>query len=625
MSTNERLAQQLEEIAAMMEVLGEDGFRVNAHARAARAISAMSGDVAALAKDRKKLLEVEGIGPKLADKIIEFCEKGSIGEYAALRERVPQGVLHVLALNGVGPKTASAMWKTLGIDSLVKLKAAMDDGSLLTLPRMGEKAVEKIRGALALAAQGEGRTWIGKAWPIAMALVEHLRSVRGVARVEAAGSLRRGRETVADIDIVVAMQEGQDGGGVMERVVSWGGVAQVVVRGNTKTSVRVRMDGDMDRWGKGDSEVTSDAVSGGSSGPTMQCDVRVVPRSSFGAALQYFTGSKEHNVRVRGMAQQRGLTLNEWGLFAEKEWEAFRAKKFKDDVLGHAAMLAAMPKGTAGESEESIYRELGLVCPPGEMREDRGEVGLEALPDLVTLESVVSELHTHTTASDGSMSIEELARRGYSRGFHTIAVTDHSQSSTIAGGLRPDRLRAHIKAVREVHQKLHAELGISVLAGSEVDILADGSLDYGDDLLSELDVVVASPHAALTQDATTATKRLLRAIAHPLVRVLGHPTGRLILRRQGLEPAMGEIIAAAKEHRVALEINAHWMRLDLRDTHVRATVEAGGLIAINCDVHVGEDFDNLRFGVMTGRRGWLTKEACVNTWSAERLHTWLAR
>jgi DNA polymerase (family 10) len=323
------------------------------------------------------------------------------------------------------------------------------------------------------------------------------------------------------------------------------------------------------------------------------------------------------------------MTLNEWGLFKDAQWDAFREKMFKDDAQGHAQMLAAMPKRIAGATEEEIYAALSLSCPPPEVREDRGEVGgkqvAASMSDLVTLADIRAELHAHTTASDGSLSIEELAREAHRRGFHTIAVTDHSQSSTIAGGLRPDRLRKHIKDVKAVHDKLHAELGLTVLSGSEVDILADGTLDYADDLLAQLDVVVASPHAALTQDPATATKRLLKAISHPLVHILGHPTGRLILRRPGLEPAMAELIAAAKEHDVALEINAHWMRLDLRDTHVKAAVDAGCDIAINCDVHERTDFDNLRFGVMTARRGWLPKASCVNTWTAKKLHAWLKR
>jgi DNA polymerase (family 10) len=254
------------------------------------------------------------------------------------------------------------------------------------------------------------------------------------------------------------------------------------------------------------------------------------------------------------------------------------------------------------------------------MREDRGELEVSETPRLIVVDDIKAELHSHTTASDGKMSIEESAKIAKSRGFHTLAITDHSQSSAVAGGLSPERLRKHIDAVREADK---ATKGISILAGSEVDILVDGTLDYDDDLLAELDVVVASPHAGLRAKPKQATKRLLKAIEHPLVHIIGHPTGRLIERRPGLDPDWNEIFAAAIEHDVALEINCHWMRLDLRDTHVRAAIEAGCTIAIDCDVHHADDYDNLRFGVMTGQRGWLTPEVCINTWSKQKLHGWL--
>jgi DNA polymerase (family 10) len=275
----------------------------------------------------------------------------------------------------------------------------------------------------------------------------------------------------------------------------------------------------------------------------------------------------------------------------------------------------------ASATEEEVYAKLNLAWVAPEAREDHGELDAGPLA-LVAIEDIRAELHAHTTASDGSMEIAELVKRAQDRGFHTIAVTDHSQSSTIARGLKPDRLRRHIDAVHEVGAKVR---GIRVLAGSEVDILGDGTLDYDDELLAMLDIVVASPHAALTQDSAGATARLVRAISHPLVHVLGHPTGRLVNRRAGLSPDMAKLIAAAVEHKVALEVNSHWMRLDLRDTHVRQAINAGAMIAIDCDVHEPGDFDNLRFGVMTARRGWCTKQACVNTWPREKLDAWLKK
>jgi DNA polymerase (family 10) len=595
MGANDEIAARLNEIAQLMELLGEDGFRVNAHTRAARAVESLAEDITLLAQDRTALLAVEGIGPKIADKIIEYCTGGAIAELDALREKVPKGLPALLALPGVGPKTVRALWQDLHVTDLAGLERVIADGTILKLPRMGEKAVQKIKDAIALASQGQERLHLGRAWEVAQRIAESLRTLKGVALVEPAGSLRRGRETVGDLDFVVAMDKVHDVELVMDAFTRAEGVERVIVKGETKSSVRVRVGGDS---------------------RTIQADVRVVPRESFGSALQYFTGSKEHNVRVRALAQEKGWTLNEWGLFKESEWRAYH-----DAPKGKSMPRPVVPCG----SEEQVYKALGLTLPPPETREGYRELERAEWGDLVAIEDIASELHAHTDASDGALSIEGLARAAHARGFHTVCVTDHSQSSTIARGLKPDRMRAHIDAVREADQTIGKKLGIRILAGSEVDILADGSLDYKDELLKKLDIVVASPHAALSQDSSTATKRLLRAIEHPLVHVLGHPTGRLILQRRGLEPSMGELFAAAKEHDVAMEINSHWLRLDLRDSHVRQGVEADCLFAIDCDVHAPGDFDNLRFGIATARRGMLNRERCVNSWGSEKLRAWLQK
>jgi DNA polymerase (family 10) len=620
MASNGALAKLLDEMAKMLEVLGEDSFRASAHARASRAVDGLAQ--AATGMDRAALLAVDGVGPKMADKILEYARTGGIAEHAALRARVPAGLLEVLEIPGLGPKTVHAMWSQLGVTDVASLSRAIEDGSLRTLPRMGEKAVEKIRAGVAMLATAQKRLRLGQATPIAEALVARVLSHASVARAQAAGSLRRGKETVGDIDILIALKPGKerDAPGVMEFFRATPGVARVLAAGDSKSSVMVSLNLDEARWEDG----SAAGGAGGGRGRTIQVDARVVAASSFGAALQYFTGSKEHNVALRGIAQRRGLTLNEWGLFKDEEWDAHQARaKGATDVEGRIA--SGLPTALAGEDEAGIYAALGIACPPPELRENRGELsmGPGQGPTLIEVGDIKSELHAHTTASDGDLSIEELAREAARRGFHTIAVTDHSQSSTIANGLRPDRLRRHIDAVRGAHERLHKELGITILAGSEVDILADGGLDYDDELLALLDVVVASPHAALAQEASVATARLLRAIRHPLVHILGHPTGRLIDRRAGLSPEMGELFAAAKEHGVALEVNAHWMRLDLRDVHVAEAARAGCLVAIDCDVHQREDYDNLRYGVSTARRGWLSREQCVNAWAAGKLHAWL--
>jgi DNA polymerase (family 10) len=623
MAQNQAVADVLNEIGEMMDLLDMDGFRANSHIRAARTIGDLDKDISALAKDRKSLLEVQGIGPKLADKIIEFCTTGKIKEHQELSEKVPAGLLILLKVPGLGPKTVKAMWKELGVSDVTSLKQSIESGAILKVPRMGEKQVEKIKSALAFAASSGERLWLGRAAAVADELLERLRVVKGVARAEAAGSLRRGKETVGDIDILVAMKAGHEGeaahvGQVFRESPR---VAQVLAAGDTKSSVRVGLSHDTARWKLEGKEGQASA------GPSIQVDLRVLPLASWGSGLMYFTGSKEHNVRLRERALKMGMTLNEWGLFPEDD------EKEPPQARG--------VKPLAGASEEEVYAKLGLAYVPPEMREDRGEIDLaeasepasqrasetgkrsggrgpHAALEVIELSDIKAELHAHTTASDGSMSIEELAENAKRRGFHTIAVTDHSKSSAVANGLTVERLMTHIEAVRSAKVK-----GITILAGSEVDILADGSLDYSDTVLKELDVVVVSPHTALSQDPATATARLIKAVQHPRAHILGHATGRLINRRPGLSPDMGAIIKACVEHDVALEINAHWMRLDLRDVHVKQAVGMGARIAINCDVHVPEDFDNLRFGVMTARRGWVRADMCVNTWDAKRLHGWL--
>ena len=599
MSVNKELAVRFQQISDMLELLGEDKFRVNAHARAARSIKDYPADLAALAGDRKALTAIDGIGAKTADKIIEFVQTGRIAEHEELEKKVPAGLLAILGIPGLGPKTVKLMWDQLGIVDVAGLKKAIDDASILTLPRMGQKTIDNIKESMAFMEEAGDRLWIGQAMPVAEGLVARLKKIQGVKEIAFAGSLRRGKETIGDIDILVAADDSE---AVRSAFVSMPEVEKVLANGETRSSVRLRVGSDLSRWSSGDDETQA------SGGAVVQVDLRLVPRESWGAALLYFTGSKDHNVRLRERALKQKLTLNEYGLYP------------LDDRNEPPQRRGV--KAVAGKTEEEIYTKLKLSWVPPEIREDRGELEVRETPALIELGDIKAELHAHTTESDGALSLEELVAEAKKRGFHTIGVTDHSKSSIQANGLSVERVKEQIK---RVHDYAKSVKGISVLVGSEVDILADGTLDYDDKLLAQLDIVVASPHTALKQDPKKATARLLKAIEHPLVHVLGHPTGRLINRRPGLEPAMDELIAAAVEHETALEINAHWMRLDLRDTHVRAAVEAGALIAIDCDVHTLADFDNLRYGVMTGRRGWLTADQCVNTWSRQKLAAWLKR
>ncbi len=594
MSFNARLASLFDRMSAMLELTGADKFRVNAHAKAARVIGDHPSDLEPIARDAKALTAIEGIGKSTAAKITEFAETGSIAEYEELAARVPAGVLALLDIQGLGPKTVKLLWEEKGIQSIADLKKIIEDGAILTLPRMGEKTVENIKESIAFLESSGKRLHLGIAMPIAEAIVTRMRAVPGVSDCTFAGSLRRGRDSIGDLDILIATTDPE---AARAAFCEHPTVLKVLARGEHKCSVRLSLEGLGGRF------------RGGENNAAVQADLRLVPAESWGAALLYFTGSKEHNIRLRERALSQGMTLNEYGLFLED----------KDNPDPPPPQQRGV-KPVAADTEERIYKALGQPFIPPTMREDRGELDLEQTPRLIEIGDIKAELHSHTTASDGELSIEQSVAIAKARGFHTLAITDHSKSSAVANGLSPERLREHIRAIKAVDA---ATDGITLLAGSEVDILVDGALDYDDDLLGALDIVVASPHAGLKAKPAQATKRLLKAISHPLVHILGHPTGRLIERRAGLEPAMDELIAAAVEHDVALEINAHWMRLDLRDTHVRAAVEAGCKIAVNCDVHAAADYDNLRYGVLTGQRGWLPPEQCINTWPRKKLHDWL--
>jgi DNA polymerase (family X) len=586
MSFNQTASTLFAQIAQMLELTGSDRFRVNAANKASREIKAQATDLEPLAKaeDVKALTAIEGIGKGTATKLIELAQSGSISEHVELAEQVPQGLMEVLSIPGLGPKTVKLMWDDLKVESINDLKNEIAKGSVAKLPRMGAKTIENIVAAIEFMESSGGRLHLGLAYPIAQFIVDQMQAVPGTHRVQYAGSLRRGEETIGDIDILIVTEKPDE---AREAFTTMPGVTRVLASGDTKSSIRFELSSANERF----KDLSTPAE--------IQIDLRIVPDESWGAALAYFTGSKDHNVAMRKLAQKQGMTLNEYGLFRNNDDRG-------DPIACH--------------TEEAIYLALGVAYVPPTLRQDRGELRTEELPDLIELSDIKADLHTHTTDSDGKMSLEESATIAKSRGFHTLAITDHSQSSAIANGLKPDRLKKQIKAVHKFNESFD---GLTVIAGSEVDILVDGSLDYDDDLLNALDIVVASPHAGLRAKPKQATKRLLKAIEHPSVHIIGHPTGRLIQRRAGLEPDMNELIAAAVEHDVALEINAHWMRLDLRDTHVRAVVEAGCKIAIDCDVHHASDYDNLIFGILTGQRGWLTPEQCINCWDHDKLHAWL--
>ena len=577
MSINQDIARRFADAAAILEITGANAFRVNAVTKVARLLDEMPEDIGAMADDPKALSNIDGIGKSSAEKIAEFSKTGTIKDFDELKASIPQGLIDVLALPGLGPKTVGLLWKKGDVTDVESLEIKIDSGELTDIPRMGKKTLENIKDAIEFSRRSAGRMRLGDAMPLAERLIERVSAAEGVTRTAYAGSLRRGRETIGDIDILAAANDPKT---ATEALTSLPDVEKVLLSGETKTSVRLEQG--------------------------VQVDLRIVPESLFGAAMMYFTGSKEHNVMLRERAIERGLRLNEYGLF-------------KDDGQKEPPQNRGMTP-VAAEHEQDIYEALELKSPPPELREEIQNPDAPIPDDLVTIENIKAELHAHTTASDGSMTLEELISQARRRGFHTLAVTDHSKSSVQANGLSVQRLLEHIDAVHQANQR-HAD--ITVLAGSEVDILADGSLDYDDEILERLDWVIASPHSSLRQDPRKATKRILKAIEHPFVHAIGHPTGRLINEREGLSPDMAQLLAAAKEHDTALELNANPWRLDLRDRHVRMAQEAGVLVTIDTDAHGPADFDLLRYGIMTARRGGLSRSLCPNCWGEDQLLDWI--
>ena len=575
-TTNQKLAAIFAQMADLMQVLAIDSFKVIAMQRAARVLDELPDDIAQLAKDPAKLTAIPGIGKGTASRIHEYLTTGSIKDHTELLAQVTPGVIELLGVPGLGPKTVALFWKQADITSLDILKKALADQpkKLLDLPGMGEKKLDNLRKSLhTVAAAGERRR-IGKVFPLARWLVSHLSEIQGVQQVQFAGSLRRGKETIGDLDLLVAASA-DDAQRIMQSFVGlFPSDVTLIGMGDTKCSLR-----------------TADGL---------QVDLRIVPPASYGAALLYFTGSKEHNVEMRQRAIDRGFKLNEYGLYEGE-------------------------KLIAGANEIDVFKALGLTYIPPELREARGEITLaenNQLPRLLELSDIRSELHAHTKASDGKLSIRELILTALDRGFHTLAVTDHSVSQTVAHGLSAQRLEQHIVEIRELAHEFRGR--IHVLAGSEVDILSDGRLDYPNSLLKQLDIVVASPHSALNQDPVKATLRLRKAIDNPYVTIMGHPAGRLIGRREGMSPDWKELIAAAKQRGIAMEINSNSHRLDLRDTHARAVREAGVKLAINTDAHGSADFDELVYGVLTARRAGAIKDDIVNTMDQATLKKWIA-
>ncbi|HYO10896.1 MAG TPA: DNA polymerase/3'-5' exonuclease PolX [Tepidisphaeraceae bacterium] len=581
MSLNPELADLFANLAALMELRGENTFKVIAFQKVSRIIRESNLDLKKC-MEQKTLCDVEGIGKASQQIIEEYINTGKSTVFDEVAASVPAGLIPLLHIEGLGPKTINLLWKERDITSLEALEKAVTGGALAGIKGIGPKKIETIRAGIesykTRAADGpvNRRAGIMEALVPAEDLIERVRALPGVIRAEMAGSLRRRRETIADIDFVGAVRDMASAEAIMAQFARLPGVVQTIVTGPSKTSVKI--------------------ANG------MQVDLRLVPEENFGAALLYFTGSKDHNVKIRGLALKKKMTLSEWGLYDLEAYEKAKKEVAKPPPL--------MP--LASRTEEDVYAKLGLAFVPPEMREDRGEVEAAAgsrLPTLITRADIRGDLHAHTNESDGAATIEQMAWAAKELGYEYLAITDHSKALAMTNGLSVERLLKHIETVHRISDKLK---GITLLAGSEVDILADGRMDYDDDVLKELDIVVASPHLSLKQDARKATDRLIRAIENRYVTIIGHPTGRLINRREGLPLEMDKVIKAAADTGTCLEINASYPRLDLDEFNARAAMEAGVMISIDTDAHSTQEFDLIPYGISVARRAWLTPKHVLN-------------
>ena len=559
---NSDVARIFYEIADMLELQGVS-FKPQAYRRAASAIEQLEIDIEDAVRDGRHK-EIPGVGAAIAKKIEEIVETGRLSYLDKLKAELPPGLLDILTVPDVGPKTAMLLFRELGISSVADLKEAAESHRLRALKGFGARAEERIlQGIRTLEASG-GRTLLGEALPVARAYLKHLTDEFPSAQASICDSLRRGRETIGDLDLLIASEEPDP---VVEAFASYDLVSTVLAKGSTKSSVRLQNG--------------------------LQVDLRVVAPSSYGAALQYFTGSKEHNVVIRKIGVERGLKVNEYGVF-ERDSE----------------------RPVAGEAEDAVYESLGLQWIPPELREDAGEVAAARegkLPALIDQSDVRGDFHVHTEWSDGSDSIETVVSAAASRGYEFVAITDHSQSLTIANGLSPEKLRKQIKEVRRIGE-VYADR-MMVLSGSEVDIKPDGTLDYPPSILDELDMVIASVHSKMKMPKAEMTRRITNALESGHVDILGHPTARIIGRRNPVELDMEEVLQVAADTGVAMEINAFPDRLDLRDVHCRLAKEFGVPVAIGTDSHSIRHLEYLELGIITARRGWLGKQDVLNTLS----------
>jgi len=579
------IARMLEDLADLLEIQGANPFRVRAYRNAVRTVESHGRSLQAMVEADEDLTELQGIGKDLAGHITELVTEGTLAPLDEVTRDFPRSLVELMRLDGVGPKKARKLFDELDVRTVDDLADAIEADRVSELEGFGKRSSEKIARAIEEHRKHMGRFQIDDAEELIAGVLEHMRKAPGVDRLEVAGSLRRRKETVGDIDLLAL--HGGDGTPVVDHFTGYGEAERVEAAGSTKGNIVLR------------------------SG--LSIDLRVIPRRSFGAALQYFTGSKEHSVELRTRAVRDGLRVNEWGVFRVPEGA-------DADELGKEE-----GERIAGETEEGVYEALGMAWVPPELRENRGEVRAareNALPELVTLDDIRGDLQMHSTWSDGRASVEEMARACAERGYEYLAFTDHSQAMAMVKGLTPERAREQWKEIDEVRENVPE---IEILKSVEVDILKDGTLDLPDEILEELDMVLISVHSFMDQDKKTMTDRVLRAIRHPEVDILAHPTGRLINKREPFELDVDAVLEAAAELDVAVELNANPNRLDLNDVHVRRAKELGVKVVISTDAHAPSGLDNMRYGVNQARRGWLETEDVLNTRSAKELRRWLGR
>jgi len=578
---NKAIAGILYETADLLEIDGQDSFRIRSYRNAAEAIEAQTQQIADLMNEPKKVLAIPGIGKGMLVNMQEMFKEGKLSLHAELLKKYHPSMLDLLKIQGLGPKTIALIWSAYQVSDLEGVAKLAREGKIRELPRMGEKQEQKLLKAIEDYRRIGGRFLLDAGEREADKIIEHLREYSGVEKITPAGSLRRGRETVGDLDILVTGKACCDDAArekLIEHVIKLPGLMEIIARGENKVSFRLR---------------------GG-----MQVDVRLLPPESFGAAMQYFTGSKAHNVALRQRALKMGYTLSEYSL-AKLDTE----------------------KPVAGKTEEEIYAKLRLDYIPPELRENLGEIDAaeaRTLPALITQADLQGDVHMHTVETDGRNTIEEMAEAAKEHGYKYMAITDHSKNLAFANGLDDKRAVEHIHRIRAVNDKLG---DIRIFAGIEVDILADGALDLSDSVLEQMDIVIASVHSHFNQTPAEMTDRLLKAVENPNTSLLGHPTGRLLLRREAYGFDIDAVLKAATQKKVAMELNAYPDRLDLNDRHLRLAKEHGVKVVINTDSHHTSHMDKIRFGILQARRAWLTKEDVLNTWPVQKFakamkHAW---